>query len=276
MRIEAEQVRKTLEDRYGVPLKVEEQAISYGQSVCLEPADVPASHSFRCELAVGWRSVEISVNFGAYTRNLVAAMGKAEARQQEVFRAFLCAIEEGGGVVHFRLNGNAENWRDGAIWSQGWQTLSLNVERRPFAPDDNSEQGVLVAVLPWASRTLGAVLSLVPLESEDENARMEGAIKEFHAKRYERDPINRSLCIEMHGTVCVACGFEFESTYGESAAGYIEVHHVNPLSDGAGEEVSINPLSDLVPLCGNCHAVAHLRRPPFSVEELRDMLRRKL
>lgn len=272
MRIEPEQVCKALEDRYGVGLKAEERNSSSGQSVSLEPADVPASHSFRCELTLGWRSVEISVNFGAYSRELVGAMGRSETRQQEAFRAFLRAIEEGGGVVFFWLNGNEENWRDGAIWSLTWQTLLLDVARRPFAPDDESEPGVLTAVLPWASRTLGAVLSLVPLEPEDDNARREGAIREVLAKRYERDPINRSLCIEMHGAVCMACGFDFGSAYGEAAAGYIEVHHVNQLADGAGEEVIINPATDLVPLCGNCHAVAHLRKPPFSVGELREML----
>jgi 5-methylcytosine-specific restriction protein A len=271
MRIEPEHVRKALEDRFGVGLKAEELSTSSGQSISLEPTDVPASHSFRCELALGWRSVEISVNFGAYSRELVGAMGKAEIRQQEAFRAFLCAIEDGGGVVLFRLNGNEENWRDGVIWSLGWQTLFLKVARRPFALDDKSELAVLTAALPWASRTLGAVISLLPLEPEDENARREGAIREVLAKRYERDLINRSLCIEIHGTVCIACGFDFGRSYGEAAAGYIEVHHVNQLADLAGEQVAINPATDLVPLCGNCHAVAHLRRPPFSVGELRGM-----
>lgn len=274
MRIEPEQVRKALEDRYGVELKSEERDSSSGQSICFEPVDVPASHSFRCELVLGWRSVEVSVNFGAYSRELVGAMGKAETRQQEVFMAFLRAIENDGGVISFRLNGNDENWRDGSIWCVGWRTLFLNVVRRPFAPDDESQPSVLTAVLPWAARTLGAILSLVPLEPQDESARLEGAISEVLAKRYERDPINRSLCVEIHGAVCLACGFDFSSAYGQAAAGYIEVHHVNQLAEGAGAEVAINPATDLVPLCGNCHAVAHLRKPPLSVGELRLMLRR--
>ncbi len=35
----------------------------------------------------------------------------------------------------------------------------------------------------------------------------------------------------------------------------------------------VNPKTDLVPVCPNCHAMLHRRDPPYDVEQLRGMLR---
>lgn len=60
------------------------------------------------------------------------------------------------------------------------------------------------------------------------------------------------------------------SVYGDVVEGFIEIHHVTPVSQlGAG--YLIDPANDLVPLYPNCHAVAHRRSPPYSVEEIRLM-----
>ncbi len=72
---------------------------------------------------------------------------------------------------------------------------------------------------------------------------------------YERNPENRTNAILIHGTKCKACGFDFDLFYGnELARGYIEIHHLKQLSAGM---VSIDPKSDLVPLCSNCHSMVH-------------------
>jgi 5-methylcytosine-specific restriction protein A len=46
------------------------------------------------------------------------------------------------------------------------------------------------------------------------------------------------------------------------------VHHVVPLSS-IGKEYVVNPKTDLVPVCPNCHAMIHRKSPPFLIEELR-------
>lgn len=89
--------------------------------------------------------------------------------------------------------------------------------------------------------------------------------------RWERDGDARRACLAFHGTSCAACGFSFESAYGELAADAIAVHHVVPpamLDSG----YQLDPIADLVPLCRNCHAVAHGTNPPRTIPELRDMM----
>ncbi len=72
---------------------------------------------------------------------------------------------------------------------------------------------------------------------------------------YERSRKNRAMAIKIHGTRCQACGFDFEEFYGRAhAVSYIEVHHVKLLSEHEGE---VDPASDLVCLCANCHRMAH-------------------
>jgi len=88
---------------------------------------------------------------------------------------------------------------------------------------------------------------------------------------YERNPEARIACLSHHGYACKACGMSLEIAYGSIAREFIHVHHLSQISDAGGQR-EVNPVLDLVPLCPNCHAVAHRRSPPFSVEELRGFI----
>lgn len=90
-----------------------------------------------------------------------------------------------------------------------------------------------------------------------------------YTTKYERNPRNRADAIKIHGTKCMVCGFDFEKMYGEYGRYFIEVHHVKPLYGFEKEEV-VNPLTDLVCLCSNCHRMIHRKRDAIlSVEELK-------
>lgn len=103
----------------------------------------------------------------------------------------------------------------------------------------------------------------------------EGAEKRCYTTRYERDPKKRAECIKIHGTKCAACGFDFEKVYGALGRNYIEVHHIVPLSQLNGE-LPVNPATDMLPLCSNCHRMIHRRKASvLSIQELRDILERQ-
>ena len=84
----------------------------------------------------------------------------------------------------------------------------------------------------------------------------EGERTMHYVTRYERNPRLRKKAIELHGTKCMACGFDFEKRYGERGRNYIEVHHVVPLSSTDGP-VDVDPETDLVCVCSNCHRMIH-------------------
>lgn len=58
----------------------------------------------------------------------------------------------------------------------------------------------------------------------------EGTPKTNSITTYERNPVARQQCIAHYGTTCYACGFSFGETYGETADGYIHVHHLKAVS----------------------------------------------
>ncbi|HQZ65383.1 MAG TPA: HNH endonuclease [Planctomycetaceae bacterium] len=94
----------------------------------------------------------------------------------------------------------------------------------------------------------------------------EGEIQQTLRTFRSRSSIARQACISKHGTSCSVCGMDFGETYGPECTGYIEVHHRDPLSTASGPR-SVNPYTDLVPVCPNCHRAAHLL--DITVEELR-------
>jgi hypothetical protein len=101
----------------------------------------------------------------------------------------------------------------------------------------------------------------------------EGASKSVAVVTYERSPVARQQCIARYGTACYACGLSFGETYGETAAGYIHVHHLKAVANRGGPYV-VDPIKDLRPICPNCHAVIHLQAPPLTILELKRMLKR--
>lgn len=113
---------------------------------------------------------------------------------------------------------------------------------------------------------------IVSEEADEYQLRYEGGIKYFYGKRYERDLINRKRALEIFGYKCNACGFNFEEVYGEWGKDFIEVHHIKPISS-EGEQL-INPATDLVPVCSNCHRMIHRRKDEvLNIEELRQILK---
>lgn len=66
----------------------------------------------------------------------------------------------------------------------------------------------------------------------------------------------------------IRLGFDFEDVYGELGRNFIEVHHIKPLYS-LDDEVVIDPATDLVCLCSNCHRMIHRKRDSIiSLEEL--------
>lgn len=95
--------------------------------------------------------------------------------------------------------------------------------------------------------------------------------RQVYVNRYERSPQARALCLAHYGLKCRCCNALLEETYGDAARDLIHVHHLTPLSaipDGA----VIDPVTDLRPVCPNCHGVIHTKEPPYTIEEVRAML----
>lgn len=109
-----------------------------------------------------------------------------------------------------------------------------------------------------------------PEESVYAGDTVEGAKISVYTTKYERDPQIRRAFLRGKKLKCEVCGFDFEEVYGKLGAGYIEVHHKKPVSEG--ERVT-NLDNDLAMLCSNCHRMIHRGKDHMiTVEELRKII----
>ena len=95
--------------------------------------------------------------------------------------------------------------------------------------------------------------------------RSQSLVKAF--KRYKKT-IDETL-------KCEICGFSFSETYGVFGQGYIEAHHIEPISKR--EQSKETTFDDLILVCSNCHRMLHRKfynKEYLSIKELRQIVKR--
>ncbi|HNH44812.1 MAG TPA: HNH endonuclease, partial [Agitococcus sp.] len=107
----------------------------------------------------------------------------------------------------------------------------------------------------------------------DENIKYaEGKTKTVLVNSYERNQVARQKCIEHYGALCQICSFDFGKIYGNIGKDFIHVHHVVDIAT-IGNEYSVDPIKDLIPVCPNCHSMLHKKKPAYSIDELKEMMK---
>lgn len=130
-------------------------------------------------------------------------------------------------------------------------------------------------------------VSIAPLEDMDngaeiivldENIVTEGQLRTRTAAYRTRSRQLRNAAVEHYtrdGMIrCAACSFDFGLAYVDVGDGYIQIHHLEPISFGGERELTLDEaISKVRPLCANCHVMVHRHDPWLSIENLTDTLR---
>lgn len=119
-----------------------------------------------------------------------------------------------------------------------------------------------------------SAVTVFPEEVPEGEQFFEGAVTKRFVNVYERNPAARTTCVNHYGCKCFVCDFDFEGCYGEIGRLFIHVHHLVELSTINGEYV-VDPINDLRPVCPNCHAMIHRKKPALSIEQLKGHLTRR-
>ncbi|MFM7011403.1 MAG: HNH endonuclease [Betaproteobacteria bacterium] len=243
----------------------------------LIPAGHPAGQTFAIRAEIGWRRIDVRFRLGSFASELMSSVRSADESGRRVFRAILDACSNAGADVALNLNGATRSHKDDAVWNESWRSFGFAVGKGMLAINEGNDAADMRLIEEWTTRVAAAVIALLPVEVEveevlDAHGLPEGAKMRIEVNRYERDRRNRAAALAIHGHRCMACGTDMAERYGPVAEGLIEVHHIVPVSE-VGPGYIINPESDLVPLCPDCHSVAHRRSPPYSIKELQSMLR---
>jgi 5-methylcytosine-specific restriction protein A len=278
---DARTVSTHLSRRFGFALEGVSGRNASGGFLKFRPAGVDPNEGFVIQTQLGWRSLEVSFSLETFSGPILHGMATAEEAKRQAVIDIAARAGLDSGVTRLRINDSEQSTVTTDSWPKTWTSFSLSIMRSPL---DWAEVGParLAEILKWTGVLLSMVVLLLPLRADDDGAAMdddilglpEGARTQVVVNRYERSRVNRAVCLQLKGTSCCVCGINFEDVYGDIGRDFIHVHHIVPVAV-MGEGYRVNPLRDLVPICPNCHSMAHRKSPPFSPEELSRMVRRR-
>ena len=217
----------------------------------------------------GLRRHRVTLSFGAASDAVIEQIDQADDEAVKLARSLLRSVSP-----EILLNLPAEMTTED--WLVNDPHFSISAERRGIelvTSDDEISKTCDEIVVPMMAAMAELIgYDEVPPDFESKTFEIfEGAILLSVIKRRERNPRNRLLAIRLHGHRCGICGLDPRETYG-AAGDVIEVHHLQPLA-GLSEPKAYDPVSDLIPLCPNCHRVVHSRRPvPLTPAEVSEMI----
>lgn len=258
----------------GISFVCQEGKDHVGDYIELVPAGLNPIEGFMIRVRTGWRSIESSFVLGTYAAPLVQSMGKADTEKKQLFAGLAAASQSAGDNIFLRINGFPSNPASLVTWpTSEWSSFDLRMESQPRMIPNVTEKERLV--ISYGERMLELVVSLMTIEEvsvgESVEGLPEGAKERVEVNKYERSHLNRQACIRIRGARCSVCGFDFGLSFGQLGEGYVHVHHVVPVSE-IGQDYVVNPAADLVPVCPNCHAMLHRRNPPYTLDELRQIM----
>lgn len=121
------------------------------------------------------------------------------------------------------------------------------------------------------NQILNNSINLFANEIDSEIEYSEGKTKKVTVNSYERNNHARNECIKHFGMICQVCQFNFQEKFGILGVDFIHVHHKIDIAS-IGNEYLVNPLTDLIPVCPNCHSMLHKKTPSYSIEELKEIM----
>ncbi|WP_318556764.1 HNH endonuclease [Geobacter anodireducens] len=234
--------------------------------------DIPSPNGFTIQVKSGWKSIEAEFVPDTYAGELIRAMGHSTAVAKESFISIAKALDMKGTRITTKVNDSMISLAS-ALPPPPWNKFALNVRRLTDAVSGSADelQGAAEAI---STECLALILAVLPVEEDDsgvvpcpEGGLPEGACIRVLVNKYERNPANRAACIAVQGLACKICGFNFSSVYGPMGDGFVEVHHLVPVSR-MGQGYIVDPVKDLIPICSNCHSMLHRTDPPMEPEVL--------
>lgn len=123
------------------------------------------------------------------------------------------------------------------------------------------------------------------IQTFDENIVInEGTNRIVSSKVYERSVRLRMIAIEHYTKngkiICESCCLDFEEFYGNYGKGFIEIHHQKPVFKFENEDINrtiTSALSNVIPVCSNCHRMIHRDRDnPLTIMQIKALVSKQL
>ncbi|UPG89503.1 DUF3578 domain-containing protein [Luteibacter aegosomaticola] len=200
-----------------------------------------------------------------YRSNVKASLRARAAN----FRALLGKVPQGLPLETIDLMPSTQQndtsfYEAGVIAAKYYPKLSL--------PDDDELSRDIRSALTLYEMLISSETNDVPtsiVDTQVEPQFEDSGRKKLHY-RIERNKKLANDVKEALGFTCQACGFNFEEAYGELGKGFIEAHHLTPISTLVPGKVQLDPRQDFAVLCSNCHSMIHRSEFVSDIAAFRD------
>jgi 5-methylcytosine-specific restriction protein A len=250
-----------------IQLPVVAQQLGKTEVVEVRVLGIDRPHGFAVHVQVGLQVVAAELHWDNFAKDLLDAISLSTSAAWSQLQSDRQALTSVNVSSALSINGVAIG-ADENVVTNAVADLALSARGVGWheTPSENAAE--------LATAVLSILLGLLPIDSgETPEFEVEGRQHRYLTNSFERSRSNRAIAILLHGTDCAVCGFSFGSTYGDVGKGYIEIHHLTPVHLMAAPR-TVDPASELAPLCANCHRMAHRVDPPYAIEQLKEIRRK--
>jgi 5-methylcytosine-specific restriction protein A len=270
--IDGKALAARVSDSLSLPVNGEQIGNSGTVELRVEGFDRPQGFSLRISLGLQMAFGEL--RWDTFSRPLMDSIASRPQNVWQQLSATRLALQTTGITTVLQINGAPKDVSDATALEGNISEITLRAQAISDEAALRERTGEVSTAL------LALVVGLLPLDvpatgreiDEDADLRDEFAVEGSHTyrwtSRYERSRANRAIAILLHGTECCVCGFDFGASYGQLGEGFVEIHHLTPVSQMAAPR-PVDPTTELRPLCSNCHRMVHRKNPPIHPDELR-------
>lgn len=201
-----------------------------------------------------------------YSAHFIEELGAASLEKKTSFINVLLYLKTFDPKINLLINDNEVSASDFLGLVERWKKFSFRFSLSPYFDQEKTNGTDEIAF--FTSLIFGLILELANIKYLGHE---EGEKRTIQTTKYERSRVNREICLKEKGYRCIICKILLSDIYGKIAEGFIEVHHVTPLSK-IGHDYLLDPINDLIPVCPNCHSIIHRRDPIFSLGEMFNFL----
>ena len=265
----SQKIKQDLEYFYDVPFEVATRMEYKDPVYCITPQNY-LDELF--EVKIHFRQkirMIVEIEPQTYAASMIEEINHPDEDKKKLFLAYVDQINRKCSKCEFLVNQNLADISSPAIWEEKWNSFRIRATQIiEDVLDDTSETNLMQE---WARLFVGLILALLKIDRIEELGVAEGKVTQVLQNKYERNPVNRELCLSANGYKCKICGFDFEKTYGSIGHEFIHVHHLEMVSAHGGEYY-LDPVNDMIPVCPNCHAMLHRENPPIKPDRLREII----
>lgn len=271
--MQLELIKNNLLDTFQIDIDVSNDN---NDCIILRLTEFEPNKGFYINIERGWKRIDAKIVFEDFSRKFVNSLSNPSEEKIRSFISIFNNSEKNGFSLNVIINKTtSKDIRELLKADSEWTEFEIEIAK-PYIEDNAAMSEALVCL---SEDMLGLMLSLMTLVEINEPlldiytlGLPEGAKEKITVNKYERNRINRKCCLDFYGYECKVCTFNFEKNYGVLGKKYIHVHHITPVSE-LGTDYIINPVNDLIPVCPNCHSMLHKNNPPFTVDELKDIIK---